>query len=440
MKQIVIIGNGISGITTARYIRKHSDAQITIISDESKYFFSRTALMYVFMGQVRFQDTYPYEKDFYKKNRLELIFDRVEAINFQQKKVLLKKGKSQIYDDLVLALGSKPRRLNVLGEDLSGIQSLYRKQDLENLEARRGKIKKAVVIGGGLIGVELAEMLKYQGAEVDFLIRETSFWSESLSKTESDFVEAHIKEKGIRLHFEEEVDQFFGEKAIESLKTKKGKMFQTDFAGICIGVEPNVDFLKNKELVINSGILINSYFETSHANVYAIGDCAEHRVPLLGRKSLEQIWYTGKAMGMQLGTNLGSGTKKAYEPGNWFNSAKFFDIEFQSYGVVKSKVSAEQEEFIWRYQNKMLRFVFEKSTSQFLGVNAFNIKLRQIVFDYWLSRKVTIDEVLSQFDTVSFEGEFRKSIAKKIVEDFNQQFGRSVELKKKKWYQKLVKK
>ena len=134
MKKIVIVGNGISGVTAARHIRKLSDYHITIISGESDYFFSRTALMYVYMGHMKFDDTQPYEPSFWSKNRINLKKAWVKKIVSEDKQLLLENGELLSYDKLILATGSKPNKFGWPGENLEGVQGLYTKQDLELLE------------------------------------------------------------------------------------------------------------------------------------------------------------------------------------------------------------------------------------------------------------------------------------------------------------------
>jgi NAD(P)H-nitrite reductase large subunit len=438
MEKIVIIGNGISGITTARYIRKNSDAQITIISSESKYFFSRTALMYVFMGQMRFEHTMPYEKEFYAKNRLDLVFDRVESIDFESQSLALKKGDFIQYDKLILALGSIPRELNISGQNKENVQSLYSKQDLDSLEEKRKSLKKAVVIGGGLIGVELVEMLHYEGIEVDFIIRESAFWANVLSKEERAFIGKHIESKGIRMHLNEEVKEISGTDKVAGLITKSGKKLDCDFIGITAGVIPNVKFVTDTKLDTNQGILIERNFETNIPNVFAIGDCAEFRNPLENRSSIESIWYTGKIMGQILGENLGKKENNEYKPGPWFNSAKFFDIEYQNYGFVNAEIAENQKEFIWQKGLKLIRIVFDKNTDEFIGINSFGIRMRHEVFDHWLKNKVGVEEVMTNLKTANFDPEFQKSFENDIVSKFNKDFSRTVQIKKKKWYQNMI--
>ena len=209
-KSIVIIGNGISGITAARHIRKASSHEITIISDETPYFFSRTALMYVYMGHMRFEHTQPYEDHFWVKNKINLIHKRVTGIDPYKRIVELKEGSTLGYDQLIIATGSKPNRFGWPGQDLKAVQGLYHKQDLNQLEVWSDSIQAATIVGGGLIGIELAEMLHSRGKKVHFLVRESSFWNKILPPEESEMINKHIRAHGIDLQLETEL------KAIES--------------------------------------------------------------------------------------------------------------------------------------------------------------------------------------------------------------------------------
>ena len=205
MDHIVIIGNGIAGITAARHIRKLSDKKITIISKESQYFFSRPSLMYVYMGHMRWKDTQPYENSFWKKNKLELKQGTVTEIKSNDNLLILENGEIIQYDKLIIATGSKPNKFGWKGQDLKKVQGLYTRQDVESLEknAPNNKIcKRAVIVGGGLIGIEFAEMLLSRNIPVTFLVRENSFWSNILPSQESQLINSHIKEHHIDLRLE----------------------------------------------------------------------------------------------------------------------------------------------------------------------------------------------------------------------------------------------
>ena len=211
MEHIVIIGNGISGVTLARHIRKLSDKKITIISAESEYFFSRTALMYVFMGHMKFEHTQPYEPFFWKKNRIELKKAFVSSVDNDNKKVVFEDKSSLQYDKLVIATGSKSNKFGWKGQDFNGVLGMYSKQDLEKLETLSPNCKRAVVVGGGLIGIELVEMLASRNIPVTFLVREKSFWSNILPSQESEMINRHIREHHIDLRLETGLDEIIAD-------------------------------------------------------------------------------------------------------------------------------------------------------------------------------------------------------------------------------------
>ena len=210
-KSIVILGNGISGITTARHLRKNSSHSITVISEESPYFFSRTALMYVYMGHLQFDHTQPYENDFWEQNKIDLVQKRVQRLNTQEQTVVFDDGNTLAFDALVLACGSLPNKFGWPGQELKGVQGLYHKKDLENLETLSDSIATATVVGGGLIGVELAEMLHSRGKKVHFLIRESSFWNKVLPPEESAMINLHLLAQGIDLHLSTTLDTIEGD-------------------------------------------------------------------------------------------------------------------------------------------------------------------------------------------------------------------------------------
>jgi len=133
MEHIVIIGNGISGVTAARHIRKLSNKKITVISAESDYFFSRTALMYVYMGHMKFKHTQPYENWFWEKNNICLKKGYVNKVNSSTATIYFENGDFINYDKLIIATGSKPNKFGWPGQDLKGVQGFYSKQDLENI-------------------------------------------------------------------------------------------------------------------------------------------------------------------------------------------------------------------------------------------------------------------------------------------------------------------
>ena len=421
MEHIVILGNGISGITAARHIRKRSDKKITVISAESDYFFSRTALMYVYMGHMKWDHLKPYEDWFWEKNRINLKTGWVQQIDFSEKTLHFKNGDRLNYDKLVLATGSTPNKFGWEGEDLDGVQGLVSKQDLELLEKNTKNCKKAVIIGGGLIGVELAEMLRTRNIEVTMLVREKAFWHSVLPFDDANMISEHIKSHGVDLRTATELDKIIPDEngKVSSIITKTGEQIDCQLVGLCAGVHPNIEFLRTSELAINRGILVNHYLETNIPDVYAIGDCAEQKKVIGQRKPVEAVWYTGRMMGETLALTL-TGERSRYNPGNWFNSAKFFDIEYQTYGWVWPVPKENEQHFHWQHEEgtKAITISFDKNTKLFLGINSFGIRMRHEVLDRWLTEKRGINYVLANLKQANFDPEFYTRHEAKIFEGF----------------------
>ncbi len=424
MAHIVIIGNGVSGITAARYIRKKSDHEITVISAETEHYFSRTALMYVYMGHMKYENIKPYEDWFWKKNRINLVYDYVESIDFNAKTLHYQNGRSLKYDKLVLGVGSKPNKFDWPGQDLKGVQGLYGYPDLESMDTYTKDINRAVVVGGGLIGIEMAEMLRSRNIPVTFLVREDSFWNSVLPKEESAMVNGHIREHHVDLRLECELDEVLPDEngRVRAIKTKDGEQIDCEFVGLTAGVTPNIDFLKHSKLERDKGILINEYFETNIEDVYAIGDCAQHKNPPGERKKIEQVWYTGKIMGETLAHTL-CGDKKAYNPGVWFNSAKFFDIEYQTYGWVWNEPKEGQKTFFWKHPHKniLIRINYNKKDKKVLGFNLFGIRFIHNICANWIDEGKTIEYVIEHLRKANFDPELYDKYEPLIKEKFEQE-------------------
>lgn len=420
---IIIIGNGITGITCARQIRKqNSAATITVISKESEYFYSRTALMYIYMGHMKFENTKPYEDWFWKKNRINLIKATVKELDAQNQTITLDDTQILSYDKLVLASGSIPDKLGWPGEHLKGVQGLYSIQDLEEMELNTKNITSAVVVGGGLIGIEMAEMLHSRNISVNMLIREKAYWLNVLPLEEAQLIGRHLKEQGINLLFNTELKEIksIDQISVEHILTDADEKISCQFVGLTVGVKPNIEFLKNTPLEIEKGIVVNEYLETNISNIYAAGDCAQLGSSKTTKAVVEQLWYTGKMQAETLANTI-CGNRTAYERGIWFNSAKFFDIEFQSYGRVPSVLPVEQQSFYWEHKKGKISFRanFNKSDQSIIGFNFMGIRFRQVIAEQWIREKRTISEVVESLHKGWFDPEFSKSHEQEVVQAFN---------------------
>lgn len=425
MEHIVILGNGISGITAARFIRKLSNKKITVISSETDHFFSRTALMYIYMGHMKYEHTKPYEDWFWKKNRINLLFAHVKEVNVNSNTLQFTNGQSINYDKLILATGSTPNKFGWSGQELEGVSGMYSYQDLEYIERYTKGIERGVIVGGGLIGIELAEMLRSRNIEVTFLVREESFWDNILPIEESALINRHIREHHVDLRLGTELKEIISDEngKVRAVKTNKDEVILCQFVGLTAGVRPNIEFLKGSGIELERGILVNEFLQTNIENVYAIGDCAQHKNPAPNKQSVEQVWYTGRMQGETVAHTICGGAIK-YEPGIWFNSAKFFDIEYQTYGQVGNTLKENEEQFYWEDQSgkKCLKIVYDKIDRTIIGINVFGLRMRHEVFEDWLKNKQKVNNIVRDLRTANFDPEFSRKYEKEISEKFSNDF------------------
>lgn len=428
MAHIVIIGNGISGITCARHVRKISDDEITVISAESEHFFSRTALMYIYMGHMKYEHTKPYEDFFWEKNRINLLKQKVTEIDSEKQTITTENGTAILFDKLVIASGSVTAIYDWPGVDLKNVCGLYSLQDLEMIEKTTKDIQSAVIVGGGLIGVELAEMLHTRHIDVTILVKDDYYWGNVLPKPDAALVETQLKNNGIKVLKKVELDRINGANGkAKSITTKDGREIDCQFVGITTGVKPNISFIKSSAVKADKGILVNKYFETGCKNIYAIGDCAQFEEPLPGRRPIEQVWYTGKMHGETLAQTL-CGNRSAYQPGPWYNSAKFFDLEYQTYGLVPTKLEDNQGYFFWK-NNKddaAIGICYNKNDKTLAGINSYGIRLRHSFFDKCLKDGKNVSYILAHLQFAWFNSEFSKNYIPEILEAWNTETGEKV--------------
>ena len=386
------------------------------------------------MGHMGYEQTKPYENWFWQKNRIDLVRGAVTKIDTDQKELRLEDGRSIHYDRLVITTGSKSNKFGWPGQDLPGVQGLYSYQDLELLENNTKDCSHAVIVGGGLIGIELAEMILSRNIPLTILVRENYYWDNILPMEEARMIGNHVLEHGVDLMLNTNLKEMLAGKEgrVRAIVTQNGIEIPCDFVGLTPGVHPNIDLVKDTKVETNRGVLVNDYLETNIKDVYAAGDCAEIKVGGDSRNLVEQLWYTGRLQGLALAKTI-CGDRTQYDRGIWFNSAKFFDIEYQTYGFVSNVPVEGEETFYWEHPDKRqcVRFVYKSFSNELIGMNFFGIRMRQEVCQRWIKERRTIEFALENLREANFDPEFFQHYEQDILDDYNLKFGKQIQLKQK---------
>ena len=427
-RHVVIIGNGVAGVTTAMTLRKRDrGCRITLISGESDDFYSRPALMYLYMGHMRFEHVRPYEAWHWKRQRIERVRAWVDHVDVQAKQLRFTDRPPMNYDQLVIATGSVPNRFGWPGQDLAGVQGLCTLQDLESLERLSPTIERGVIVGGGLIGVELAEMLHSRGKKVTILAREQSYWDNALPREEADLVGRVIRAAGVELRCSTQLKEIIddGQGRARAVVTGEGERIDCQFVGLTAGVSPNLGALKGSDVPTGRGVLVDFSFRTTVPDVFACGDCAELVVTDGGRNRIEPLWYTAQMHGEVLGRVL-AGEDATYDRGVWFNSAKFFDLEWQTYGHVPPAGTAgpDVRELYWETEGAAAgphAFRLVLRDGRVVGVNSMGIRYRHAVCERWILDALTAEQVLERLPEGNFDPEFSRHHEADIVRTMREQ-------------------
>ena len=420
----VIIGNGVAGIEAAFSIRQRHDpsrARITVISDETEYFFSRTALMYAYMDKMPRKMLEPYDRKAYDKQQINLVHDRVVDLDADNQRLSLRDGDSLPYDKLLLAVGARPRMVPFGGlENVDeGIVHLVSMQDLDECERLTRTTDQAVVIGGGLIGVELAECLNFHGVDVTFLVREPWFWPMALGQEEGDIIADHIRDHGVDLRLEEELDEMFPDEhgRISHITTDAGETIDCQMLGIAIGVVSNKDWLEDTTTppATERGIIVDRAFKTTLPNVWAAGDCVEIQMGEDATK-IETIWYSAKLHGKLAGRSM-LGDDIWYDPPLFYNSTKFFEIEFTTVGRVVDTPTGTSTLFRKMPGEPISQRIVLDDDEQVIGFNMLGSRWDHRILENWIREHRSLDFVLDNLRDAQFDVEFGRVPLEKMEEE-----------------------
>jgi NADPH-dependent 2,4-dienoyl-CoA reductase/sulfur reductase-like enzyme len=408
--RFVIVGNGVAGVTAALTIRNRlADASITLLSGEGDYFFSRNALMYAFLDRMSLPELEPYDRKHWERLRIELVRGWVEDLDATTQQLRLSDGRLVGYDRLLIATGSKPKKPDWPGLEKvrEGLVNFVSLQDLAECERLIKTSRETVVVGGGLIGVELVECLCHHERQVSFLVKDPHYWPAALGPEEGSMIDEHIRGHGVDLRVNEPIVEVRSDSAgrVSGIVTGSGALVPCQMLGIAIGVEPRVDWLRSVKTppAIGRGVQVDAAFRTSIDNIFAAGDCAEILRP--GEDPfVEQIWYSAKRQGRSAALSM-LGDPVDYLPPVFFNSAKFFGIEYTTVGHVND-APAGATHFYWRHPSLEISTRFIELDGALIGANLLGSRWDHTVFEEWVGERRSLDFVIANLEYAQFDEEF----------------------------------
>lgn len=298
-QNIVIIGNGAAGYYAAKTIREKSKAtNITIISSE-KYLSYYRPQVSAYLSMEKLEDNmFISDKSWYENNKIDLLLGKtVSKINISDKTVVLSNDQAISYDKLILANGSRSFILPVKGIEKSNVFTLKDIKDADNIKTAIAKAKDAVVIGGGLLGLEAAWELKQNGLNVTVVEFMPSLLARQLDEEGAKIFKKSVDATGINVLLGESTEEILGSDSVEGVKLQSGKVIKAELVLFSVGIRPNKEIADNTEINTNKGIIVTDKMETTIEDVYACGDIAELNGRVYGN------WPASIEMGKVAGSN-----------------------------------------------------------------------------------------------------------------------------------------
>lgn len=331
----VIIGAGVAGYSAIEAIRSQDiTGEITMISDDPHGYYSRPGLAYYLTGELQDKALYPRTVEDYKKIKFKYVKGRVKKI-LHAEHALEVDGKPQlIYDKLLIAVGARALPMEIPGSKLEGVVKLDHLADAKNILKLAKRGKAAVVVGGGITALELTEGLLARGMKVHYLLRGDRYWSSVLDKRESLIIEGRLRAEGVTLHHHAELVEVIGKKnRVSGVRFLDGRTMKCDLLAYAIGIKPCLELVRNTELAMDRGILVNEYLQTNDPDIFAAGDVAQAYDPLSGRSVLDSLWNPAREQGRVAGLNM-TGHKTAYLKSPPFNVTRLAGLTTTIIGAV----------------------------------------------------------------------------------------------------------
>lgn len=300
-KQLILIGNGMAGIRAIEEVLKlkPNEFDITVFGSEPYPNYNRIQLSKVLQGDTDVSDITLNEWQWYEDNSIRLYpGETVTHIDKDKQIVFTDKDREEAYDTLIIATGSNPFMLPIPGADKEGVTAFRDIKDCEKMIDYSKNFKKAAVIGGGLLGLEAARGLLNLGMQVDVIHLNDFLMERQLDLAAGQLLQKELESQGMNFLLNKQTAEIIGEKNVTGLKFNDGETIDADLIVMAVGIKPNIALAKENGIRVNRGILVNDFMETDVPNIFAVGECVEHRETVYGL--VAPLYEQGQAMAKRI--------------------------------------------------------------------------------------------------------------------------------------------
>ncbi|MFC6989298.1 NAD(P)/FAD-dependent oxidoreductase [Haloplanus sp. GCM10025708] len=331
----VIIGDGIAGSSAAETLREEApDADITVITDEGEALYNRILIKEFAKGKLPEAPISIHDESWYDERDVDLRLNtHVTNIDTDGHVVRTHEDEDLEYDKLLVATGGTPTQLPVENSDAEGVHHFWTFQDARKIKADAETADAGIIVGAGLLGIDLAAICGAQDVEAHYLMRGDCWWRYALSEAGAEIMHDAMRERGVTPVFDSGVDRFeVGDDGqIRGAVDPNGDYYEGDFAGVAIGLDFNTELLQGTGVEQDGGVVVDEYMQTSVDDVYAAGDLTRFYDTVLGEHAQNGSWGSAKEQGAIAARNM---IDAESEPFRWVSSYSIthFDFPFLSFG------------------------------------------------------------------------------------------------------------
>ncbi|WP_323190589.1 FAD-dependent oxidoreductase [Halostella sp. PRR32] len=332
----VIIGDGIAGSSAAETLREEApESDITVITDEGEALYNRILIKEFAKGKLPEAPISIHEEDWYAEREIDLALNtHVTEIDPDAHTIYTHESDTYEYDKLLVATGGTPTQLPVDNSDADGIHHFWTFQDARNIAEHAERADTGAVVGAGLLGIDLAAICGAQDIDANYFMRGNRWWRYALSEEGAEIIHDGLREKGVTPVFDSGVDAFVTDDdgKVTATVTPDGEEHDSDFVGVAIGLDFNVEVLQGTGVETDDGVVVDEYMQTNVDDIYAAGDLTRFYDTILNDHGQNGSWGSAKEQGQVAAKNMvADGESEAFR---WVSSYSIthFDFPFLSFG------------------------------------------------------------------------------------------------------------